>query len=476
MASLASSTSLPRAAIRPPHQAVSAGRRPSPYCSAASFPASRLSSASALSARICLPPLPALSPKRRSTAVRAAAAPAADGTLTRVAQAVYKSALPAGFATGLGLTELSVVLFLRESMIALATLVIVYSAPKICRVLNHVWGSYVMRDEEVTEEEFQDSMFGALIHPLQFALVAAFLSRHVHLLVPALRAQAAAAAVGKVRGAAVVVAAAWFASGWKDRIIKLAAASHPQDKPVLVNVNVVLTLLVRVVAAVTIADMFGVSFKSLLAIGGISGLAIGLASEAIVSNFFGGLVLFLTRPFVVGEKIRVAGLKGKVLEIGFLQTKLEADDNSPILVPNALFNKATILNITRAGCRLMDATFVLRNEDVVRVRPITRALTAYVQAHPRVDRSKGPAMAFLKALTGSGLQIGVTACIKDMSKGKFLPVQQEILEKSVEIIEGEGALLGESAPFDPNTANGTTSSSYVARKNLLWQRRKRSAE
>ncbi|CAI7832769.1 unnamed protein product, partial [Closterium sp. NIES-54] len=121
-----------------------------------------------------------------------------------------------------------------------------------------------------------------------------------------------------------------------------------------------------------------------------------------------------------------------------------------------------ITNLTRAGCKTLEAAFVLRHEDVPRVKAITHALTAYLQQHPRVDRSKGPAMGYLKQLTGSGLQIGVVASIKDMSKGKFLPIQQEILEKSVEIILAEGALLGESAPYVPSASNGAAASSYAA--------------
>ncbi|CAI6002843.1 unnamed protein product [Closterium sp. NIES-64] len=466
MASLASTALLPRAAVRP-------------RC-AAPFPASRLSAASALGARTCLPPLPALSAKRRATSVRAAAAAAAPpataamvkaGALTDVAQAVYSRVVPAGFAAGLGLTEVSVsragdalgvVLFLRESIVGLATLVVIYCAPQICRALNHVWGTYVMSDEEVTEEEFGDSMFGALVRPMQFALASAFLTRHLHVLVPALRQAGQAALMARARGVALVVAAAWFAIGWKDRLLKLVAAQRPDDKPVLANVSAVLTLLLRVLAGITIADMFGISLKSLIAIGGISGFALAFASEKVVTNFFGGLMLILTQPFALREKIRVVGLKGKVQEIGFLHTTIEGDDLSPIIIPNSIFTSAVITNLTRAGCKTLEAAFVLRHEDVPRVKAITHALTAYLQQHPRVDKSKGPAMGYLKQLTGSGLQIGVVASIKDQSKGKFLPVQQEILEKSVEIILEEGALLGESAPYVPSASNGSTASTYAA--------------
>ncbi|GJP79047.1 hypothetical protein CLOP_g9296 [Closterium sp. NIES-67] len=405
-------------------------------------------------------PVPPHSRPRRP-AVRAAAAPAVaamaeDGLLTRAAVAAYGALVPAGTAASLGLTELTVVLALRETIIALATVAIFVAAPRICRLVNYVWGTLVMRDDEVTEEEFQDSMFGAMVAPLQFALVAFFLSRHLRLLVPLLKLPLTAAVVGQARAVAAVVAVTWFATGWKDRLMKLVAANHPEDKPVLVNVSKLLTLLLRVAAVGTLAEMMGVSLRSLIAVGGISGVAIGFASKEIVTNFFGGLILFLTQPFVVGDKIKAGSVTGRVREIGFLQTKLEADDNSPIVVPNYIFNTAVVTNFSRAGCLALEATFVLRNEDIVRIRPITQRLTAYLRAHPRVDLSKGPTLAFLKQLSGTGLQVGIMTCVQDMEDDEFLEVQQEILEASVEIIVEEGAYLGESAPFEPSAALAAT--------------------
>ncbi|CAI5526594.1 unnamed protein product [Closterium sp. Naga37s-1] len=247
-------------------------------------------------------PLRAPLPSRRPTVRAAAAAPAAmadGGLLTRVAVAAYSALVPAGTAASMGLTELTVVLAVRETIIALATAAIFFNAPKICRLVNYVWGTLIMRDDEVTEEEFQDSMFGALVGPLQFVLISLFLTRHLRLLVPLLKLPVTAAMVGKARAVAWVAAATWFATGWKDRVLKLVAASHPEEKPVLANVSKLLTLLLRVAAVGTLAEMMGFSLKSLIAVGGISGVAIGFASKEIVTNFFGGLILFLTQPFVL---------------------------------------------------------------------------------------------------------------------------------------------------------------------------------
>ncbi|CAI7874834.1 unnamed protein product, partial [Closterium sp. NIES-54] len=362
-------------------------------------------------------PLRAPLPSRRPTVRAAAAAPAAmadGGLLTRVAVAAYSALVPAGTAASMGLTELTVVLAVRETIIALATAAIFFNAPKICRLVNYVWGTLIMRDDEVTEEEFHDSMFGALVGPLQFVLISFFLTRHLRLLVPLLKLPMTAAMVGKARAVAWVAAATWFATGWKDRVLKLVAASHPEEKPVLANVSKLLTLLLRVAAVGTLAEMMGFSLKSLIAVGGISGVAIGFASKEIVTNFFGGLILFLTQPFVVGDKIKAGSVTGRVREIGFLQTKLEADDNSPIVVPNYIFNTAVVTNYSRAGCLALEATFVLRNEDIIRIRPITEKLTAYLRAHPLVDVSKGPTLGYLKKLSGTGLEVGIIAYVQDM--------------------------------------------------------------
>ncbi|XP_024517944.1 mechanosensitive ion channel protein 1, mitochondrial [Selaginella moellendorffii] len=109
------------------------------------------------------------------------------------------------------------------------------------------------------------------------------------------------------------------------------------DAPRVVAIDKVASLFLYFLAASSIAEVCGFALSSLLAVGGISGLAVGLAAKEIVSNVFGGAILFMTRPFVIGERIKAGSFSGEVQDIGFLQTKLLGFDKVPVLVPNQAF-------------------------------------------------------------------------------------------------------------------------------------------
>jgi small-conductance mechanosensitive channel len=68
-----------------------------------------------------------------------------------------------------------------------------------------------------------------------------------------------------------------------------------------------------------------------------TGIAMGLAAKEVVSNFFGGAVLLITQPFVIGDRIKAGSFAGQVQDIGYLQTKILGFDGVPILVPNQAF-------------------------------------------------------------------------------------------------------------------------------------------
>lgn len=81
----------------------------------------------------------------------------------------------------------------------------------------------------------------------------------------------------------------------------------------IVVIDKILSLGIYGIAASAIAEVVGMPLASLLAVGGISGIAVGLAAKEVISNMFGGASLFLTRPFVIGEKIKVSEFLQDVL-------------------------------------------------------------------------------------------------------------------------------------------------------------------
>lgn len=101
---------------------------------------------------------------------------------------------------------------------------------------------------------------------------------------------------------------------------------------------------------------FGALVSSLLAAAGVSGLAIGLAAQDTIKNFFGSVVLLLDRPFSVGDWVIAGGTEGIVESVGFRSTKIRTFGKTLITIPNSQIVDRDIENVSRRGVRRISFT------------------------------------------------------------------------------------------------------------------------
>jgi MscS family membrane protein len=200
----------------------------------------------------------------------------------------------------------------------------------------------------------------------------------------------------------------------------------------------------------------GFALRSLLAVGGISGIALGLAAKEVVSNFFGGLVLFLTRPFVIGERIKAGAISGQVTDIGYMQTKVLGFDGTPLLVPNQAFINQVITNFSRANSKQLEASFYVHNQDIFLVNKITENVVEYLKTHRQVDKIRSTPQCYLNTMGYWGPEI-VILCTINFGGGTFFTVRQEIMVEVAKIVSD---VLGEESPYFRNSVS-----------NLLWELR-----
>lgn len=130
----------------------------------------------------------------------------------------------------------------------------------------------------------------------------------------------------------------------------------------------------------------GFSISAVLAFGGVAGIAIGFAAQGIVANLFGGLTVYASRPFKVGEGIIFPGtdLMGEVEHIGWRATRVLGCDGKPFYVPNAKFNTGTIINNSRIAYREVSQYICLRLEDIDKVSAIVSDVNHMLEAHPEM--------------------------------------------------------------------------------------------
>ncbi len=118
----------------------------------------------------------------------------------------------------------------------------------------------------------------------------------------------------------------------------------------------------KIILFILVAGMLGVQTASFVAILGAAGLAIGLALQGSLSNFAGGVLILIFKPYKVGDFIETLNQKGKVKEIQIFNTILETPEYKTIILPNGPVSNSFIVNHTKNGILRVDIDLKIDKE------------------------------------------------------------------------------------------------------------------
>jgi small-conductance mechanosensitive channel len=140
-------------------------------------------------------------------------------------------------------------------------------------------------------------------------------------------------------------------------LIRLAGETNTALKNMVQTMSRFTNILTWIIASLMLMDIFGISLTPVLASLGIAGIAIGLALQDTLSNFFAGLYILINQPIRIGDFVELEnGLKGHVQTIGWRETRLQTPGNNTVVVPNAKLSQSVITNYslpeTALGCSL----------------------------------------------------------------------------------------------------------------------------
>ncbi|WP_106419635.1 mechanosensitive ion channel family protein [Salinicola tamaricis] len=207
-----------------------------------------------------------------------------------------------------------------------------------------------------------------------------------------------------------------------------------------------LTKIVGAVLIVTLIliglQILGVSMSSILAMGGFGGLVIGFAARDVMANFFGGMVVHLDKPFVVGDWIRSPDreIEGMVEDIGWRLTTIRTFAGPPLYVPNAWFSQISVETPTRMVNRRLWETVGLRYQDAGAIEAITGDIRQLLKHHDEIDQNELITVNFT-TFGQYALEIMLYAFTRETDWQRFHEIKQEILLKVRDIIEKHGAEL-----------------------------------
>ncbi|WP_426417853.1 mechanosensitive ion channel family protein [Aestuariirhabdus sp. LZHN29] len=252
-------------------------------------------------------------------------------------------------------------------------------------------------------------------------------------------------AVDSVRDVLVVWLLAWFlvrlVHGGEEVLGKAGEEGVAAvDETSLQAISKLLRASIIITASLVALQTLGYSISGVLAFGGIGGIAVGFAAKDMLANFFGGLTIYLDRPFKVGDWIRSPdkNIEGTVEHVGWRQTRIRTFDKRPLYVPNSTFSSISVENPSRMTNRRIYETIGLRYDDGARVEPILIAVKAFLQNHPEID-TKQTLMVNFNSFGASSLDFFVYVFTKTTNWTHFHEVKQEVLLGIMNIIEQHGA-------------------------------------
>ncbi len=191
----------------------------------------------------------------------------------------------------------------------------------------------------------------------------------------------------------------------------------------------------RILLFVTFISKLGIETSSFVAILGAAGLAIGLSLQGSLSNFAGGMLIILFKPFRVGDAIEAQGVSGTVSEIQIFVTKLVTGNNQTIFVPNGILSNGVITNFSLGKNRRANLLFNISYD--TNIKTAKGIVMQVLENHPKVLKSPEPAV-IVNLLTDSAIQLAIQPWSKNADFGAMC---SDVLEECKEAFDKAGIVI-----------------------------------
>ena len=248
----------------------------------------------------------------------------------------------------------------------------------------------------------------------------------------------------KANQIAVIVLVAWallrFLKRAERNVTSKEHLRKPMDLTTALGIGKLLQASIILTAILVILQTMGYSISGVLAFGGIGGIAIGFAARDILANFFGALMIYLDKPFSVGDWVRSPDqeIEGTIEDIGWRRTVIRTFDKRPLYVPNSVFNTISVENPSRMANRRIYETLGIRYDDISVMSTIVDSVKSMLTEHEAIDNSQTMIVNF-DAFGPSSIDFFIYTFTKTTDWILFHEIKQDVLLKIAEIIEQAGA-------------------------------------
>lgn len=184
---------------------------------------------------------------------------------------------------------------------------------------------------------------------------------------------------------------------------------------------------------VMLGYVFEINVLTLITGLGIGGIAIALAAKESLENLLGSFTIFVDKPFVVGDFVKVNGVEGTVEKVGFRSTRIRTAEKSLVTMPNKKMIDTPLENMTVRNYRRIKFNIGLTyNTPVEEIITIADKITTYINAHPKTNDD---AIVTFENFGTSSLDLQVLYYIEMMDYNPYLKIKEEINFKIIEIVQ-----------------------------------------
>lgn len=206
----------------------------------------------------------------------------------------------------------------------------------------------------------------------------------------------------------VLIVGLWVIGKLSDVVRQYALKGLPDETLAKFLTNIFEGIL-KVLLVISVASMVGIETTSFIAILGAAGLAVGLALQGSLSNFAGGVMVLIFRPFKVGDYVGAQGIEGVVTDIGIFVTTFETFDKRILIIPNGPLANGNITNYTASSVRAVEVSIgISYSDDIAKGKA---AMEEVLKNDPRVLQDEGNVVAVVD-LGSSSVDFLVRAFVK----------------------------------------------------------------
>lgn len=206
-----------------------------------------------------------------------------------------------------------------------------------------------------------------------------------------------------------------YAIRFINKMLKKVMTSRDFDPTLSKFLADVLNWVLRILLFVSVISKLGIETSSFVAILGAAGLAVGLSLQGSLSNFAGGMLIILFKPFRVGDVIDFQNITGKVAEIQIFVTRIISNNNQTIFVPNGILSNGIIVNYSIDQNRRIDLVF--RISYAANIELATTTIYDILKNNDLILPVPTPQVQ-VKELTETGILLSVRPWVKNENFGR----------------------------------------------------------